>query len=31
MKAKTNYIPGIDDLVDSYWALKTMMLKENIS
>jgi hypothetical protein len=21
MKAKTNYIKGIDDIVDSYWAL----------
>lgn len=30
MKSKTNYIPGIDDLVDSYWALITMMKKEKI-
>lgn len=30
MKAKTNYIVGIDDLVDSYWALKTMMQKEKV-
>lgn len=30
MKAKTNYIAGIDDLVDSYWALKTMMQKEKV-
>lgn len=30
MKAKTNYITGIDDLVDSYWALKTMMQKEKV-
>ena len=30
MKSKTNYIPGIDDIVDSYWALKTMVKKENI-
>ena len=30
MKAKSNYIPGIDDIVDSYWALQTMIKKENI-
>lgn len=30
MKAKTNYIAGIDDIVDSYWALKTMMQKEKV-
>lgn len=30
MKAKTNYIKGIDDIVDSYWALQTMIKKENI-
>lgn len=30
MKAKINYIAGIDDLVDSYWALKTMMQKEKV-
>lgn len=29
--AKTNYIEGVDDLVDSYWALKTMIKKENLS
>ena len=29
--AKKNYITGIDDIVDSYWALKTMVKKENIS
>ncbi len=31
MKSKKNYIPGIDDIVDSYWALKTMLLKEKLS
>lgn len=31
LKAKKNYITGIDDIVDSYWALKTMIKKENIS
>lgn len=31
MKNRTNYIAGIDDIVDSYWALKTMIKKENIS
>lgn len=30
MKAKTNYIQGIDDIVDSYWALQTMIKKEKI-
>lgn len=30
MKAQTNYIKGIDDIVDSYWALQTMIKKENI-
>lgn len=30
MKSKKNYIKGIDDIVDSYWALKTMIKKENI-
>lgn len=30
MKAKSNYIPGIDDIVDSYWALQTMIKKEKI-
>ena len=29
--AKTNYIEGVDDLVDSYWALKTMMKAEKLS
>lgn len=28
--AKKNYITGVDDIVDSYWALKTMVKKENI-
>lgn len=27
---RKNYIPGIDDLVDSYWAIKTMIKKEGI-
>lgn len=26
--AKTNFIEGVDDLVDSYWALKTMLIKD---
>jgi len=26
---KTNYIPCVDDIVDSYWALATMLKKEN--
>ena len=30
MKAITYYIAGFDDLVDSYWALKTMMQKEKV-
>ena len=30
MKNKKNYIIGIDDIVDSYWALQTMIKKENI-
>lgn len=30
MKSKKNFIKGIDDIVDSYWALKTMIKKENI-
>ena len=30
MKSKSNYIPGIDDIVDSYWALQTLIKKENI-
>lgn|SRR5574344_260716 len=28
LTAKTNYIPCVDDIVDSYWALKTMLIKE---
>ena len=28
--AKTNYLKGVDDIVDSYWALKTMHIKENL-
>ena len=28
--AKTNFIEGVDDLVDSYWALVTMVKKEKI-
>lgn len=28
--AKTNYIDGVDDLVDSYWALMTMIRKEKL-
>ena len=28
LTAKTNYIDGVDDLADSYWALKTMIIKE---
>ena len=31
MKAKTKYITGIDDIVDSYWALQTMIKKENLN
>lgn len=30
MKNRTNYIPGIDDIVDSYWALQTMVKKEGL-
>lgn len=26
---KTAYIPCVDDIVDSYWALKTMLIKES--
>ena len=26
--SKTNYIPCVDDICDSYWALKTMLVKE---
>lgn len=28
--AKKNYLTGVDDLVDSYWALQTMIKKENL-
>lgn len=28
--AKTNYLTCVDDIVDSYWALKTMFKKENL-
>lgn len=28
--SKTNFFEGVDDLVDSYWALKTMIKKENL-
>ena len=31
MKSKKHYIIGIDDIVDSYWALQTMIKKENIN
>ena len=27
---KTNYVEGVDDLVDSYWALMTMIKKEKL-
>ena len=30
MKAQKNYIKGIDDIVDSYWALQTMLKKEKL-
>ena len=30
LTAKTNYIPCVDDIVDSYWAMKTMLIKEKI-
>ena len=26
--AKTNFIPCVDDIVDSYFAIKTMLIKE---
>ena len=29
-KNKINYIQGIDDIADSYWALKTMLKKEKV-
>lgn len=30
MKGKKNYITCIDDIVDSYWAIQTMIKKENL-
>ena len=30
LKAKTNYISCVDDIVDSYWAVRTMRVKEGI-
>ena len=30
LKAKTNYITCVDDIVDSYWAVRTMRVKEGI-
>ena len=30
LKAKKNYIPCVDDVVDSYWALRTMCVKEHL-
>ena len=30
LKAKKNYVSGIDDIVDSYWALQTMVKKEGL-
>lgn len=29
--AKKNYMTGVDDIADSYWALKTMVIKEKLS
>lgn len=29
LTAKTNFIDGVDDLADSYWAFRTMIIKEN--
>ena len=29
LTAKTNYIDGVDDLADSYWAFRTMIEKEH--
>ena len=31
LKKKTNYIEGVDDLVDAYWTLKTLIIKEKLS
>lgn len=28
LKNKTNYVKCVDDIVDSYWAVKTMIIKE---
>lgn len=28
---KKNFVEGVDDLVDSFWAFKTMIIKENLS
>lgn len=30
LKGKKNFVTGVDDIVDSYWALQTMVKKENI-
>jgi len=30
LKKKTNFVPGVDDLVDSYFILETLRNKENI-
>ena len=30
LKKKTNFVPGIDDIVDSYFALKTLIIKNNL-
>ncbi len=30
LKKKINYVPGVDDLVDSYFILKTLILKEKL-
>jgi len=30
LKKKTNFVPGVDDLVDSYFILKTLQIKENL-
>lgn len=30
LTAKTNYIEGVDDLCDSYWALRTMIKEEKL-
>lgn len=31
LKNKTRYYEGVDDLVDSYWVLKTMIKKEKLT